>query len=221
MLLRNKNEERLNNGNAMKKILALIAVLLWAPTANADVCASRLMPTFTSSQAAKLCSSLATGSTTTLGTTSAITGAVTLQVNGTPRWTMATNGQLQQDSSAGGSLVFNRAGTNVIMVPYVPTMAATPVAGTNQIIPGLNIVPTAAANTAAMLRETPVVGEQFVILNSGVNSVRIKSGGVATMNGVTAGGYVVLPALGRMTCQTTTASNNSCDLQALPTPAGP
>lgn len=205
----------------MKKIILLLASVLIAPNAFADTCATRLMPTFNSAQAGKLCTSLATGSTTTVGTSTAVTGAVTIQVNGTPRWVVATNGQLQQDSNAGSSIVFNRAGGNVQLVAYVPTMAATPVAGTNQIIPGLNIIPTAAANTAAMLRETPVVGEQFIVWNSSPNSVRVKSGGTATMNNAIAGGYVVLPTLGRMICQTTSASNNVCNLEALPTPAGP
>lgn len=117
---------------------------------------------------------------------------------------------------------FSTAGMGVRLVTYVPTMAATPAAGTNVFQPNsLNVVPTAAANTAALLPATPIPGDTFEIVNSGPNAVRIKAGGAATMNGATAGGYVVLATLAKAYCSATAAANYNCELPAAPTPAGP
>lgn len=123
---------------------------------------------------------------------------------------------------SGVGVTFDTAGVGVRMVTYVPTMAATPVAGTNDFKPNtLSVVPTAAANTAALLPATPIPGDRFEIVNSGPNSVRIKAGGAATMNGATAGGYVVLATLAKAYCSATAAANYNCELPAAPTPAGP
>lgn len=136
-------------------------------------------------------------------------------------WTFENDGDQVGSATLGGNVVFQQSGKNVVLAPYVPTMAATPVAGTNQILPGINVIPTAAANTAAMLKATPVVGEQYQIYNSGPNAVRIKAGGASTINGATAGGYIGLAALSSMKCITTSASNHLCNLDVNPTPAGP
>lgn len=121
-----------------------------------------------------------------------------------------------------GSIVFSTAGTNSQLAAYVPTLAATPVVGTNMILPGLNVIPTAAANAAAILGpSTPVPGQQFRIVNSGPNSVRIKAGGGATLNGATAGGYIVLVTLAAVDCFTTSVTNHECLQPVIPTPAGP
>ena len=119
-------------------------------------------------------------------------------------------------------LVFSTAGLGSRMASYVPTMAATPAAGTNDFKPNtLNVVPTAAANAAALLPATPIPGDTFVIVNSGPNSVRVKAGGAATLNGATAGGYMVLATLASTVCRATAAANYNCELPAIPTPAGP
>jgi hypothetical protein len=116
---------------------------------------------------------------------------------------------------------FTSAGQGVKLPSYVPTMAATPAAGTNDLKVGLNVVPTAAADTAALLKATPVVGDEYHIYNSGPNTVRVKAGGAATINGATAGGYVALPTLRSLACKTTAAANHVCILDVNPTPAGP
>jgi hypothetical protein len=104
----------------------------------------------------------------------------------------------------------------------VPTMAATPVVGTNVFSPGLNVVPTAAANTAAFLgAATPVPGQEFIINNSGPNAVRVKAAGGATLNGATAGGYISVPTLATVRCITASATNQVCLQPVVPTPAGP
>lgn len=107
-------------------------------------------------------------------------------------------------------------------VAAVPTMAATPAVGTNEFSPGLNIIPTAAANTAALLGpSTPVPGQRFVINNNSGASVRIKAAGGATLNGATAGGYIVIASLATVRCITVSATNQVCEQAVIPTPAGP
>lgn len=118
-------------------------------------------------------------------------------------------------------LKFN-AGYGLIQAPYVPTMAATPVAGTNVVKPGLNVVPTAAANTAAFIGgATPVPGETFRIVNASGQTVRLKAAGGATLNGATAGGYIAVPNLATVDCTTASTSNQVCLQPVIPTPAGP
>ena len=104
----------------------------------------------------------------------------------------------------------------------VPTMAATPVAGTNILYPGLNVVPTAAANTAAFIgAATPVVGQRFIVNNAAGATVRLKAAGGATLNGATAGGYIALVSLATVECFTASATNQVCLQPVIPTPAGP
>lgn len=125
-------------------------------------------------------------------------------------------------SAAARILNGSNAVVESFVLPYVPTMAATPVAGTNQILPGLNVIPTAAANTAAMFPATPVPDARYYIKNSnGTNSVRVKGGGATTINGATAGGYIVLAAGVSAMCRGTSTSNIDCYLPPQPTPAGP
>lgn len=133
-----------------------------------------------------------------------------------------------RDSSAAAFVTFNQTngptmatGYNIRLAAAVPTMAATPVAGTNLIYPGLNVIPTAAADTAAMFAATPVVGVQYQIFNSGPNTVRIKGGGATTLNGATAGGYIAMATLTNAYCVVTSASNINCSVAPAPTPAGP
>jgi hypothetical protein len=114
------------------------------------------------------------------------------------------------------------AGTNFKLAPYSPVFAATPVAGTNIIKPGLNVVPTYAANHAAFIGQATVVpGEVFEVYNEGANSVRLKAAGGATLNGATAGGYLILATKLSATCKSVSATNQSCELSVNPTPAGP
>lgn len=108
-----------------------------------------------------------------------------------------------------------------VMPTYVPTMAATPAAATNKILPGLNVVPTAAANTAALLPATPVPGQSFLIVNNGPNAIRVKAGGAAAINGGSAGNYISVATLQQAECVTVGAAAHNCNLATVPTPAGP
>lgn len=107
------------------------------------------------------------------------------------------------------------------LAPYTATLAATPAAGTNDFKIGINIVPTAAANTAALLPTPLATGQRVTIVNTMANAVRIKAGGTNTINGSAAGAYVPLAAAAVIDCETTTATNWFCGYRAVPTPAGP
>lgn len=103
--------------------------------------------------------------------------------------------------------------------PAVPTMAATPVVGTNEFYPGLNVVPTAAANTAAFLGpSTPIPNQRFLISNASGAAVRVKAAGGATLNGATAGGWISVASLATVECFTQSATNQVCMQPVIPTP---
>lgn len=106
---------------------------------------------------------------------------------------------------------------------YVPTLVATPVAGTNYFAPGLNVIPTNAANNAGFLgaNATPVVGQHFTINNASGAAQRVKASGGATLNGATAGGYIVLASLATVECYIVSATNQVCEQPVIPTPSGP
>jgi hypothetical protein len=187
----------------MNKLLAVVVSLaLCVSTAKADSCTAGLTGPFTAAQAVSLCNKLivpVASNTTDLGSASKPFRSVYV----------------------GTSTVFS-SGANSVLTAYVPTMAATPVGGTNQFLPGLNIVPTAAANTAAFLgATTPVPGQQFRIVNASGASVRVKASGGATLNGATAGGYIAVPNLATVDCMTATTGNQVCLQPVIPTPAGP
>lgn len=113
------------------------------------------------------------------------------------------------------------AGAAPKLVPYVPTMAATPAAGTNIVKIGVNVVPTAAADTAALM-PTPTGGGQYLeVFNSGPNAVRIKAGGTNTINGSAGGAYIPLATFQAARCRSQSATAWGCELTVVPTPAGP
>lgn len=152
------------------------------------------------------------------------TGSVKMAVNcsggGTQHeWSVENDGDLANDSAAGGNIVFNKAGSNVIQAVYAPVFASTPVAGTNQILPGFNVVPaTTTANHIALLPATPVPGTTFRIWNASASTVKIQAGGSATMNGASTGSRLInLATLLSMDCLATT-SNYACTLNVNPTP---
>lgn len=145
------------------------------------------------------------------------------------RWRLDSQGDLESEATNGGNIIFNTPGKYVQQVAYVPTMAATPALGTNQILPGLSIIPTAAAGTAAWLgASTPVAGQQFSIYNNSGAVVRVKGAGAATINGGAAGTWIGMAAASYMECKTLTTGVQVCPfysvngaVAAAPTPAGP
>lgn len=123
--------------------------------------------------------------------------------------------------------IITAAGKYINSTAYVPTMAATPALGTNQVLPGINVVPTAAANTAAWLgASTPVPGQMFKIYNNSGAAVRIKGAGAALINGGTAGKYIEMAIASYMECVTLSTGIQQCPfysvngaVAAVPTPA--
>lgn len=126
-------------------------------------------------------------------------------------------------TTLGGDLTFSNYG-GVQKPSYVPTMAATPAAGTNDCKPNvINAVPTAAANTACLSEATPSVGDEYVVYNTnGTNATRFKPGGASAINGATAGKYVEIAAGEAIKCLVVSASQlrcNSLTTTAMATPA--
>lgn len=149
-----------------------------------------------------------TGNSLRIGSQS--TDGVVLVVNGSSVATVTSSG------------INTAAGFGLNAAPFVPTMAATPVTGTNYFAPGLNVVPTAAANTAAFIGPaTPVPGQQFRIINNSGAAVRAKAAGGATLNGATAGGYISIAIGATVDCATMSTANQVCLQPVIPTPAGP
>jgi hypothetical protein len=114
-----------------------------------------------------------------------------------------------------------QAGKGVNQAVYVPTFAATPAAGTNDIKKGFNAIPTAAANTAACLPAVPVAGDVFEGMNTMANSVRVKACGTPGINGAAAGTYFPVAAATYFRCVASSATAYQCGTLAVPTPAGP
>lgn len=196
----------------MRKLLSLalgIVGLGFTSLAFADTCSSKLTTFFTSYQATKLCTSFG----------SAINSSLIPNTDNT--YDLGTALKQWRTLYIGTGVVF-AAGANDQLTPYAPVLAATPVAATNIFQPGLNVVPTFAANTAAFLgAATPIPGQQFKISNASSNSIRVKAAGGATLNGATAGGYIAVPNLATVECFTQSATNQVCEQPVIPTPAGP
>ena len=126
---------------------------------------------------------------------------------------------IAQADASGLSLVGSGAG--IKYHAYVPTLAATPAAA-NQYRPGLNVVPTNAANNAAFLGAATITpGEEFIITNNAGAAVRVKASGGATLNGATAGGYISVANLATVICRSASTTNQTCEQPVIPTPAGP
>ncbi len=113
------------------------------------------------------------------------------------------------------------AGFGVGLPVYVPTFAATPAAGTNDLKIGFNAVPTAAANTAACLPAVPAAGDQVEGFNPMANTVRVKACGTPGINGAAAGTYMPLATMNYFRCTAESATAWRCGTLAVPTPAGP
>lgn len=112
-------------------------------------------------------------------------------------------------------------GASPRIAAYVPTMAATPVAGTNDFKLGLNIVPTAAANTAGIMPTPAAAGQPLEVYNNAGAAVRVKAGGTNTINGSAGGGYIPLAVQGTAKCRSLSTSAWACGTEVVPTPAGP
>jgi len=114
-----------------------------------------------------------------------------------------------------------QAGKGIGVPVNVPTFAATPAAGTNDIKKGFNAIPTAAANTAACLPAVPVAGDVFEGINTMANSVRVKACGTPGINGGAAGTYFPVATQTYFRCTASSATAYQCGTLVIPTPAGP
>lgn len=124
---------------------------------------------------------------------------------------------LQVDQTAGTSGGINlSAQYGLHMAAYVPTMASTPVQGTNDFKIGVNVVPTAAALTGAFLPFSPTNGDIVEIINSNsANEVQIFPGSSDTINGAAGNTVIGLGAGLKATCYANSASAWFCHVPIL------
>lgn len=193
----------------MKRILALVLSLFMAQSAFADACAVRLAPPFVPSQANKLCVVFGTSVKNSL-------------IPGTPNTIdLGSSSKTWRSAYLGTSLNF-AAGSGINYAPYVPTLAATPAAGTNDFRLGRNAVPTAAANTAGCLPVSPADGATVEIENAMANAIRAKACGTPGVNGGAAGTYLAIAAWSKASLRyNSTLVTWIASTGVVPTPAGP
>lgn len=144
---------------------------------------------------------------------------MTIGTAGTDSFTVVANSTPIADVNQYG--ITMQSGKGIGVSVSVPTMAATPAAGTNDIKKGFNAVPTAAASTAACLPAVPVAGDVFEGYNEGPNAVRIKACGTPGINGAAAGTYFPVATQAYFRCVAKSATAYECGTLAVPTPAGP
>lgn len=158
------------------------------------------------------------------GTPVAAVGAATPVAAFTPgaaaNWVINGTVSALDSIIANGGLTFP-ANKGLTYTAYVPTLVSTPVAGTNDLKLGLNVIPTAAANAAAILPTPSGAGVTVRLFNSGPNAVRAKAGGTNTINGSSAGAYIPIATLQEIVCTANSATNWGCSQGSVPTPAGP
>ena len=203
-------------------ILGIVLMFAFVTIALAQT-ATQLMGTGLSAEKAK---KIAERSATTQGLTVVNTSNTPVAGVTPASGNFVTSGSISGGAIAGstGSFTGNislGAGKGVLQPVAVPTMAATPVAGTNNFVVGVNVVPTVAANQAAIFPATPVAGSEITIYNNGANAVRAKAGGASTINGSTAGAYIPIAAKQKAHCVNTDGTDWACELSTVPTPAGP
>lgn len=136
----------------------------------------------------------------------------------TPVAVMGATGFTTLPIAGNASIVSDKS---IVYTGYVPTLAATPVAATNDFKLGLNVIPTAAANAAAILPTPVSAGVTSTLINTGPNAVRVKAGGTNTINGSAAGAYIPLAIAAQADCIAESATNWRCSTSVVPTPAGP
>lgn len=180
----------------MKKVI-LSCILLLASSVRADTCSVGSIGPFTAAQASKLCKNF----------------PYNASASNTP--------SVSIDATRG--ITYSSSTQETHIVPFVPTLVATPVAGTNDFR-SLSIVPTVAANAAGCL-PTPsaTVSDTYNIFNNNAaNAIRVKACGTPGMNGGASGTYISVPAQSLASCRSSSATNYNCTVSAVvPTPAGP
>lgn len=184
----------------MKRILLILSVFLTS-TAYAD-CASDLGVAFPFSQSTALCTKYGPSQATSIIPQAGAT--IFIGSVGSPVAGIYSKGVLN-------------AGV------FVPTLAATPVEGTNSLAKGqFNAIPTNAANNVGLLAPVPAVGDRYFGLNNSGASQRIKAAGTPGINGAAAGTYAIITTGSYFDCTATSATNYSCSMASqVLTPAGP
>lgn len=144
-----------------------------------------------------------------IGTGPSATGTFNLVAAGTPVAEIVANG------------VTFPEGKGVIDKVTTAVFAATAVAGTNVLVPGMNIPgATATANHLVLVGSaTAIPGAKYEFYNDSASTLKLKAPSGITLNGATAGGTLLVATRISATCIVTSATNIDCRLNVNPTPA--
>lgn len=114
-------------------------------------------------------------------------------------------------------------GVQPVGTPNVAVFIATPVAGTNVLVPGYNVpAATATASTKVFIGgAVPTPNQTYEFYNQSAATLHLAVPTVSTLNGATQGGYVAVAPKISATCKTVSGTNIDCRLNVNPTPAGP
>lgn len=118
---------------------------------------------------------------------------------------------------------FLPGGVQAVGTPNVAVFIATPVAGTNVLVPGYNVpAATATASTKVFIGAAiPTPNTTYEFYNQSAATLHLAVPTVSTLNGATQGGYVAVAPRISATCKTVSGTNIDCRLNVNPTPAGP
>jgi hypothetical protein len=185
----------------MKRIIVILALLLSARVVHADTCTQSLGNAFTANQEVVLCSKL----------------GANLAVSQLP----VTSDAIDLGSASKKFRTIYLGGVN--QAPNTVAFIATPVAGTNSLVPGYNVpAATATASTRAIIGAAiPTPGDQFEFYNQSASSLVLAVPTVSTLNGATQGGSLTVASKISASCKTVSGTNIECRLNVNPTPVAP
>lgn len=129
------------------------------------------------------------GQALTLGTDSA--HSVDLKTSGSTRVSLESDGDLAQDGTNGGNLLWTKASTAVAQAAATSlTAAGTIITDALDLTAVFNHITTAAASSGVQLWDAPI-GSKIEVVNSGANAVNVfPHSGTGTINGAAGGAAV-------------------------------
>lgn len=129
------------------------------------------------------------GMAQTLGSTTA--HAVNLKSNNLTRVSLESDGDLAQDATNGGNLLWTKPSTGIAVAAATGlTAAGTIITDALDLTAVFNHVTTAAASTGVQLWDAPI-GVEIIVVNSGANALNVwPHDGSGTLNGGAAGSAV-------------------------------
>ena len=131
-----------------------------------------------------------------------------LKTNALTRVAIESDGDLAQDATNGGNLLWTKASTG-IAVKHANTLTAagTLISDALDLTAVFNVLTTVAASTGAQLWDAPV-GTMIIVVNAGANALALyPHSGTGTINGGSAGVSVSIATASLALCVRDTSTN--------------